>query len=325
MRTRTGLLPKLRVAAAVYRFRESLFLLPATIVLGGVVLAEIAGAVDRVVDPRSRLPGTVEMNSNAATWLLSTLAGATITTAGVVFSLTVVSLQLASAQFSPRVLRTFVRDRLSQSVVGVLVATFAYCVLVLRSIDANAPVAPPLAIGGSGLLALGSVFLIIGYLDHLARGLQVGEVLRRIGTEGAEVLNAIASDVSAVGTGQGPALNELGAGMSVTAPRDGWITQSPSAELLVAMPAGSTLLMETRAGAYVSEGQRLGRLWPYPDEPEKVRRRLLSAVHVGNARTMQEDVDFAFRQMVDIALRALSPAINDPTTAVEVVLRVGSL
>src|SRR4051812_8247515 len=101
MRTRTGLLPKLRVAAAVYRFRESLFLLPATIVLGGVVLAEIAGAVDRVVDPRSRLPGTVEMNSNAATWLLSTVAGATITTAGGGFLLAGGRPQVAGSQFSP--------------------------------------------------------------------------------------------------------------------------------------------------------------------------------------------------------------------------------
>jgi uncharacterized membrane protein len=103
----------LRISTALYNFRESLFALPAVVLAGGVVLAEVAAYLDTMIGVDASLPLTVEMNSNAATWLLSTVAGATITTAGVVFSLTVVSLQLASSQFSPRVMRSFIRDRLS--------------------------------------------------------------------------------------------------------------------------------------------------------------------------------------------------------------------
>jgi uncharacterized membrane protein len=325
MRTRTGLLPKLRVAAAVYRFRESLFLLPATIVLGGVVLAEIAGAVDRVVDPRSRLPGTVEMNSNAATWLLSTVAGATITTAGVVFSLTVVSLQLASSQFSPRVMRSFVADRLSQVVIGLLVATFVYSVLTLRHISAEAAApAPRVSLTVAVVLTMVMVLLIVAYLDRLAHRLQVGEVVRAISGEGEQVLASMlrasrnerpASRVPAGGEGR----------YVVPAARSGWVTQAPAERILQAVPAGTTVRLETRTGAYIHDGEALVTLWPAPPNPSEVVRRLSATVAVADNRTMQEDVDFAIRQLVDIGLRALSPAINDPTTAVEAVLRVGGL
>ena len=88
---------RLRVAASLYRFRESLFLLPAIVVLAGVALAEVCAAVDRAAGPGSVVPLTLDISSNAATWLLSTGAGATITTAGVVSSLTVVSLRLPAA------------------------------------------------------------------------------------------------------------------------------------------------------------------------------------------------------------------------------------
>ncbi|MDQ3763618.1 MAG: DUF2254 domain-containing protein [Actinomycetota bacterium] len=211
MRTRPALLPELTVAAVVYRFRESLFLLPATIVLGGVGLAEIAGALDRAVGPRSAVRGTVEMNSNAATWLLSTVAGATITTAGVVFSLTVVSLQLASSQFSPRVMRSFVRDRLSQVVIGLLVATFAYSVLTLRHISAESTApAPKISLTVAVALTMVTVFLIVAHLDRLARRLQGGEVVRSIFREGEEVLEAccVPAGTSARPRGFGPARRE---------------------------------------------------------------------------------------------------------------------
>ena len=177
-----GLLPELRLSAELYRFRESLFLLPALVVVGGVVLAEVAAAVDERIGTETNIPATVDMSSNAATWLLSTVAGATITTAGVVFSLTVVSLQLASSQFSPRVMRSFIRDRLSQFVVGILVGTFVYSVLALRHIDAesSAP-APKIMVTVAVVLTVATVLLIIAHLNRLAHRLQVFRQLVDVG------------------------------------------------------------------------------------------------------------------------------------------------
>jgi uncharacterized membrane protein len=314
----------LRLSAGAYRFRESLFLLPAVIVVAGVALAEATAAADRAA-----LGGTwtLRMNSNAATWLLSVVAGATITTAGVVFSLTVVSLQLASSQFSPRVMRSFIRDRLSQVVIGSLVATFCFCVLTLRHVHGpdEAP-APRISLTVAVVLTVATVLLIVAHLDHLARRLQVGEVVRAIAQEGDDVLLAMrrtAAEERPGARADGPPSEQDM--LVVPAARDGWVTQASSRRMFAAVPPGTKVWLETRTGAYVHKGEALLVLWPMPAQPGRVTARLSAAVAVADTRTMQEDVDFAVRQLVDIGLRALSPAINDPTTAVEVILRLGSL
>ncbi|TDB97876.1 DUF2254 domain-containing protein [Actinomadura sp. 7K534] len=311
----------------MYRFRESLFLLPALVVIGGVVLAEAAAAVDRAIGTRTRVPATVDMNSNAATWLLSTVAGATITTAGVVFSLTVVSLQLASSQFSPRVMRSFIRDRLSQVVVGVLVGTFVYSVLTLRHIDAESSgPAPKVSVTIAVVLTVATVLLIIAHLDRLAHRLQVGEVVRSISHEGESVLRSLLRAGRAEQPAPGEAA-EVDADKAYVVPADraGWVTQASAERILRAVPAGTTVRLETRTGAFIHEGEALVTLWPTPQNPERVVRNLSATVEVADTRTMQQDVDFALRQLVDVGLRALSPAVNDPTTAVEASLRVGGL
>src|SRR4029453_7535378 len=127
---------RLRRRAWRDRARESLLFLPSMMLLGAIVLALILGEVDTTA--AAELPAVFTFAPSTASTLLSTIAGATITTAGVVFSLLVVSLQLASAQFSPRVLRGFRRDRLAQGFVGVLLSTFAFCVIALAQLDPEA-------------------------------------------------------------------------------------------------------------------------------------------------------------------------------------------
>jgi uncharacterized membrane protein len=323
---RPGPLPELRVAAALYRFRESLFFLPAIIVLVGGGLAEATAAADRALGADRAIPLTLAINSNAATWLLSTVAGAMITTAGVVFSLTVVSLQLASSQFSPRVMRSFIRDRLSQVVIGLLIATFVFSVLTIRHISGEpAAPAPRISLTVACALTVATVLLIVAHLDHLARGLQVGEVVRSIAGEGEQVIEAMVQGSRDEHPGPDIVLPDHGTGLVVPAPRDGWVTQAPSDRMLEAVPPGTTVRFETRNGAYIHEGEPLVAVWPVPDDADAVQNRLAATVLVADTRTMQEDVDFAIRQLVDIGLRALSSAINDPTTAVEVTLRLGSL
>src|SRR5699024_10442232 len=94
---------------------------------------------------------------------------------------------------------------------------------------------------------------------------------------------------------------------------------------LAALPPSTVARLETRPGAYIHQSKVLMRIWPPPHDAEKVRRRLEATVEISDTRTMQQDIDFALRQLVDVALRALSAAINDPTTAAEVVLRLGSV
>ena len=306
-----------------YRFRESLFLLPALVMTGGVLLAIGATAVDQALGPNARLPLTLAMSSNAATWLVATIAGAMITTVGVVFSLTIVSLQLASGQFSPRVMRSFIRDRPSQGVIGLLVGTFFYCVVILPSLsgEPTAP-APRVSLTLALLLTLITVVGIIAHLDHLARGLQVGNLAHTIAAEGQAValtLGCAPRGLQEVDPQDFPVADTV---TTICAERSGWVSQVDIGQLLTRVPPGTTVRMETRIGAFIHHGEPLLLIWP-PVEPQQ--HGLAEAIDITEARTMLQDLDFAIRQLVDIGLRALSPAINDPTTAVEVILRLGSL
>lgn len=174
------------------------------------------------------------------------------------------------------------------------------------------------------VLTVGTVVFIIAHLDHLAGGLQVGEVARGIAQEGEEVITAMPEQTrdevpAAAGTGCSD-----GDGFEVAAPHDGWVTRAAADRMLAAVPPGSTVRLETRSGAYIHEGEPLVTVWPAPGNPDEVRNHPSATVMVPAYRTMQQDVDFALRQLVDIGLRALSSAANDSTTAVEVTLRVGS-
>lgn len=251
-------IPVLRLRAAAYRFRESLLLLPALIVLGALIAAEVMPVLDRK-GAAALLPLTLGMSSGAAQWFLTAVAVAMITTAGVVFSLTVVSLQLASGQFSPRVMRAFIRDRLSQIVVG-LIATFVYCIVVLRYTSASpAEPAPRLSLTLALILTVVTVFLIIAHLDHLVGGLQVGDVLRQIAAEGSEVIDQALLRISDEHVpGEVPVLTGLS--FVVRAPRDGWVTQASSRHVLAAVPPGTVIRLDTRAGAYIHEGEPLATL-----------------------------------------------------------------
>lgn len=315
---------RLRLDALRYRFKESLFAYPALLMVAGVGLAVVTTAIDDALGPDVELPFTLAMSSNAATWLLATVAGAMITTVGVVFSLTVVSLQLASGQFSPRVMRSFIRDRLSQRVIGLLVATFFYCVLVLPNVSGNATdPAPQISLTMAVALTLITVVGILAHLDHLAHGLQVGNVARGISVEGAAVAARLDTVPRGLNSVDPAGFHEVPEdALSIPSPFNGWVTQVDTVHLLKSIPPGTRVRMETRVGAYIHVGEPLLQVWPAPAEGGK---RLAAAIEISDMRAMLQDTDFAIRQLVDIGLRALSPAVNDPTTAIEVILRLGSL
>ena len=320
---------RLRQRALSNRLRESLLFLPLILLIAGVALQQVA----RVIDEHVSLGwlGTFNMSPDAAQTLLSTIAGATITTAGVVFSLLVVSLQLASGQFSPRVLRTFWRDRVGQVLIGLLLTTFAFCVLALSGLDTSAEHAPTLTMVLAIALALASILAIVGYLNRITRRQYVGRIMERIQNEALALIQGLPYG-SRMGERCGapidvPDLTTLGAPLVVAAHDNGWVQQISRRAVLAAVPAGSVVRLETRVGAYLVRGEPLARIWPRPDPASagETARLVAEAAIIGVARTMQQDIDFGLRQLNDIGLRALSPAVNDQTTAVEVILRVASI
>ena len=322
----------LRLRSFTNNLSESLWFIPALMVLGGVGLGVIVATVTNHVDQKV-FPDWLHLSTNAAETLLSTIAGATITTVGVVFSIVVLSVQLASGQFSPRVIRGYFRDRRSKYVIGTLSATFAYCVIAIYTVSGN-PLSEKqtevsiIAVAVGVLLGLTSILAIVTYLDHSARRLYVGNMAKDVADETIELIEKLGEDEGHDYSHDDEIDEQVpDDAWRVEARKDGWVQQITESGILRSVPENTTVRLETRVGAFVAKGVVLARVWPKPaeDDCEQIAENITDAVIIGSGRTMQQDLDFGLRQLTDIALRALSPGVNDPTTAVEVIVRHGAI
>ncbi|HUF31805.1 MAG TPA: DUF2254 domain-containing protein [Acidimicrobiales bacterium] len=318
----------LKLRKAGDNFRESLFYLPGIFVIGAVVLGETMILVDASVDS-DRLPRFLQFSVDNARALLSTVAGATITVAGTVFALTALTVQLASSQFSPRVLRGFLRDRFQQAAIGFMVGTFTYSLIILRAVRGvegeGSDVVPNLGTLLGLVLAILAVFAILAYVNRTVHSLQATSLIRRVTDE---TTSLIARRFPELGEGRSGAVEPpepVGDGLVVRALRTGWLQQVGDQSLLDALPPGGVVRVDRRVGSFVHVGARLATVWgPLPDE-EVVAREVHRSFVVGRERSMQQDAGFGIQQLVDIALRALSTGVNDVTTAYECIVHLGSI
>ncbi|MBA2437810.1 MAG: DUF2254 domain-containing protein, partial [Acidimicrobiia bacterium] len=216
-----------RLRAGFEAFRDSLFFLPALFVLAAVVIAQGMLALDSRVSLGS-VPTFLRFTVDSARALLATVAGATITVTGIVFALTALSVQLASSQFSPRVVRGFLRDRFVQAAIGFMSGNFTYALVVLRAVrtpDGDASqVVPNLSAGLALVLAVIMVLVIIAYVDHTAQSLQATHLIGDI-TQGTVALVAKRFPNEGEGEDQPPPSAPAAGGHRVSAPRSGWLQQ----------------------------------------------------------------------------------------------------
>lgn len=253
-----------------------------------------------------------------------------ITIAGVVFSLTLVALSLASSQFGPRLLRNFMRDTTNQLVLGTFIATFLYCLLVLRTIrreDAGGFV-PHLSVTLGVVFALASLWVLIYFIHHVSVSIQADEVVARVGAELDETMNRLFPEQLGE---EGDAPEDAADRYKDAQPRivssgsDGYL-QIIDVEALMsfARETDTVLSLNRRPGHYIVRGMALLHAFPAERVPEDMQQRLQGAFVLGNQRTAAQDVEFAILQLVEIATRALSPGVNDPFTAIACVDRLGS-
>lgn len=323
-----------RLRRAVDRFRGSLFGIPALWIVASLGLALGAVAVDSSTG--DVLPTGLETTPDSTRALLTAIATGTIAAASVVFSLTLVSIQLATSAYSSRVLRTFLRDRLQQHVIGLLTATFAYSMIVLRAIrEPDTPgtdFVPRIAVLVAVALAIASLLGLIGSINRTAQSLRVTNVTRRLVEEGCQVIDS-QLPADAVEPSTVDATPPPGTGEVVVATERGWVQQIAADALDGTVDQGATVRLEVGIGDYVAAGTPLLTIWPPPagadDDIEACRSALRDTVILGGERTMQQDVRFALVQVEDIILRALSAGIDDSNTAratipqlAELVLRI---
>ena len=306
--------------------RTNLWLVPTVEVVAAVGLFVATYLLDRAAyHGELTLPAWVNNGSpDAARQILTAIAAAVITVVGLVFSITIVALTLTSTQFGPRMLRNFIRDRGTQVTLGTFVATFVFAILALGSIShgPRGDFVPHLSITVALGLILASLGVLIYFIHHVAKSIQLPEVIASIARDLAIAIDAEAVASSArAGLETGPSIAELErrmdeTGAVVAAPSSGYLQFVAYDELVgIAGDANAVIRLLYRPGHFVVEGLPLATVWP-ADAVEEITRSLERAHFAGPHRTLAQDLAFAIDQLVEIAIRALSPAINDTFTAI---------
>jgi uncharacterized membrane protein len=304
--------------------RTSLWFVPAVEVLAAIGLFAVTTVLDRAAYRGGlTVPSwVISGSSDGARQILTAIAAAVITVVGVVFSIILVTLTLASTQFGPRMLRNFIRDRGTQLTLGTFVATFVYSVLVLVSIGpgSHGDFVPHIGVTVTLGLMVADLAVLIYFIHHTAISIQLPQVIASIAADLADAIQVQGAPAPASAREAGPSAVELltrsaTEGGVLLAPASGYLQFIKHQRLVkLAAEANAVIFLEHRPGHFVVRGHRYATVWP-ADVAPLVRRKLGRGHIIGSHRTLTQDVSFGIDQLVEIAIRALSPAVNDPFTA----------
>jgi uncharacterized membrane protein len=310
--------------------RTNLWLVPAIQVVAAVILFLCTYALDRAsYDGVFSVPGwAISGSPDVARTVLTAIAAAVITVVGVVFSIVIVALTLTSTQFGPRMLRNFIRDRGTQITLGTFVATFVYAVLTLGSVGqgSHGAFVPHISVTVTLALTLADMAVLIYFLHHISRQIQLPEVIASIAAELQKAIELQAGEAAdGAGAEQATALIADMAGQEgvVQAPLSGYL-QYVEHGMLVAIAAEVDAVIHVlfRPGHFIVAGQQYAAVWP-AEAASAVAEELARAHVTGPYRTLAQDVSFGLDQLVEIAIRALSSAVNDTFTALTCVDWIG--
>lgn len=322
-----------RARQLLHVIRRRLLAVPLAFVVGAIALAQLMVRIDgRVGD--GRLPRFMETTVDSGRAMLTAIAGGLISSITLLLSLVLVAVQLASSQYSPRTLRDWTGDRTQQVAIGLVLGTAVYCLLVLRetrSFGEGSALTPHLSVLLAVMLGVLSLIAVVRAVDHLTSSLRVGSVAQSLMEQTVELVRQRDRDLELERPTLGlaptatPSLADTSIpldALAVTADRPGWIQQIDEDALFAAIPEGSIAQMEASLGTFVMPDQPMVWVWPPPVDDE-CQRPMRAAIAIGDERTLQQDVGYGILQLVDIAVKALSPGVNDPNTANDVIVNLG--
>jgi uncharacterized membrane protein len=308
--------------------RSSFWFLPSLMVAGSAVFAVVLIEADSVVSDRwlSQWPRLFGVGAEGARQMLSTLAGSMMTVMGITFSMTLLALALASSQYTSRILRNFMRDRVTQITLGVFASIFVYCLIVLRTVRGNGVIdefVPGMAVFFALIMSLGGIGILIYFIHHIALSIQASSIIASVAQETNDsidrLLPAKQPQVSEEDEGLNQGLESLDERdwYPVPAAESGYIQSVNNAALMdLARDSRSIVRMEHGIGAFVVQDTALVSLaLTYPPD-QKTIDALNQAFSIDRYRTVDQDPAFGIRQIVDMAIKALSPGVNDTSTAV---------
>lgn len=302
--------------------RESMWFVPGLMVLGAVLVAQGVIWLDLWLDERAAdvLPDAFLLGVEGSRGILVAVGGSVLAVAATTFSITMSVIATASSTYGPRLVRNFMADRSNQRVLGLFVATFVYCLMVMRRVqDATDGITfvPHVAVYGALVLALASVAALVYFLHHISDVIQVSTLIRRVRTELERAVDAVYGSGAADRVPASP----LGAADAVVlAPRAGYVTSVDAPTLARAAEGVGVAQLTVAPGTHVMAGEALARV----RGAEEMSRLVVEHVHIGDTRTPAQDVGFAVQQLLEMAVRAVSPSTNDPYTARNVVEELAS-
>ena len=311
-----------RIRTRLQAIRSSYWFVPSIMALAAVLLG--AGMI--WLDVRlgtSWMEGVSwhqQMGVAGAREVLSIIAGSMITVAGVVFSITMVALSHASTQFGPRVLTNFMSDRGNTVTLGTFIATFLYCLMVLRTIRGGEDdFVPQLSVVGALLLAACSIAVLIYFINHVSQSIHISHVVARIGEQLVEDASKRFPDL----IGHEPDAPRVppplpdSAWGTVRSREKGYLQAIDQEQLMkIATKRDVVIRLRYRPGDFVMEGRGLADVSPASEVDDELGHALRGCFTAGRKRTPESDIMFLVSELVEIAARALSPGVNDPMTAI---------
>jgi len=312
-----------------YRLRANFWFLPALMAVGAMLLAFVTITIDRVwIEMEGVWPLLIYSGGpEGAGRVLGAIAGSMMTVAGVVFSITIVVLSLASSQFGPRLIKNFMEVKSNQIVLGTFVATFIYSILVLHSVNGEQGerFVPHLSVSIDVVLSVVSLGVLIHFIHTISQSIRAENIIARVRHDLARAIDRIfpretrPEALSAGGRSPEdyviPTTCDRDA-CQIKAEQSGYL-QAVDEEALMTIAVQENLLVHLgyRPGEFITAGSNLVTVWPGYEVNASLSRRLNAILILGAERTLEEDVEYAISQLAEIAVRALSPGINDPITA----------
>jgi uncharacterized membrane protein len=326
---------KVKIRAVTGRLFSTYWFLPSMMAVLAVGLSVLTVRVDQLLEDRiTPLFWLYGGGPEGARILLSTVAGSMITVAGVTFSITIVALSFASTQLGPRLLDNFLRDRGNQLVLGTFISTFLYCLLVLltiRGIDSQTFV-PEISVTFGIALALMSIGVLIYFFHHVSSSMHAEEIVAAVGMELDRAVDKLLPGRPGIGLFESEPRDEqdIPAELDDKAPgvgdtRSGYLQNIDYQALFILAREHDLLLrINYRAGDFVPPEKDIVTFWPPRRLDEKVYEQINETTVIGIYPSWNQDVIYAVNQLVAVALRALSPSINDPFLAMSCIDRLGA-
>ncbi|MGH6898269.1 MAG: DUF2254 domain-containing protein, partial [Geminicoccaceae bacterium] len=317
-----------------YQLTAGLWVVPALMSASAVALAIVTLSLDHHfrLQRLGQFERAFAVGPGGARALLSTIAGSMITVASLVFSMTLVTLQLASSQLGPRLISRFMRDRINQVVLGTFIATFLYALLVLQTVTEGGaePFVPHISVTAALVLTLVSLGWLVYFIHHVADSIQADTVIAGVYADLNHALDhryprLAAHEPAAPATKPVPADLLAQAPAPIPAPKGGYV-QAIGTHALLSLARAHDLVIriERRPGHFVIAQRPLMHAWPQARVSEQVVAAAAEEVVLGPKRTPTQDVEFSIDALVEIAVRALSPGINDPRTAMTCIDRLAA-